>query len=292
MVSANKSVIIVTGMSGAGKTIALQVFEDLGYFCVDGLPMMMVPRLIDLFNSREDSHRGLALGMDLRQADMVEQWQAIYNELDAMHIRPQLVFLDCRRDELVRRYATTRRPHPLESSQLGLEQALDMERVLLEPLRRQADFVLDTSSYSIHDLRRTIQEKWQEMDDLTRGLRVHVLSFGFKYGPPVDADFVFDLRFLPNPYFIEELRPLNGKDDRISSYVLKDDSSQEFVKRLCDFLDYTLPLHAEEGRYRVTIACGCTGGRHRSVAVAEYLCNFLKENLYSTTLEHRHIEFG
>ena len=286
-------VLILTGLSGAGKSTALKVFEDLGFFCVDGLPASMVPKLVSLFGERGDSkYRGLALGMDLRQVDFLDQWQRAEKELADMDVLPRIIFLEAKADILLRRYATTRRPHPLESFDLGLEQALEKERNLLAPMRNSAELVVDTSLDSVHDLRRKLQEKWSAMREKTKGLRIHVISFGFKYGAPSEADLVFDLRFLPNPYFDEALRPMSGMDAPIAEYVLGSEPGSEFLQKLMDFLLYLLPLYAEEGRYRLTLALGCTGGRHRSVAVSEATYKALREAGYAATLEHRHCALG
>lgn len=286
------SVIVVSGLSGSGKSTALKVFEDLGFFVVDGLPASLTPKLVSLFREQDSKHRGLVLGLDLRQMDFPEEWRKAFGELKEQGVRTHIVFLEARLSELVRRYATTRRPHPLESRSLGLEQALETEKVLLDPLRKRADLVIDTTNYSIHDLRRTLQEKWTSLEQEVGVLRVHIISFGFKYGVPIESDLLFDLRFLPNPYFDENLRPLSGKDTIIADYVLANDPGATFRSKFLDFLSYLLPLYLADGRYRVTLALGCTGGRHRSVAVAELVCEALRRTGYAVTLEHRHLELG
>ncbi|SNR60313.1 UPF0042 nucleotide-binding protein [Humidesulfovibrio mexicanus] len=286
------SVVVVTGLSGAGKSTALNVFEDLGYFCVDGLPAAMLPKLVALFLGKDSKHRGLALGMDLRQHEFLDQWNDAVQELAAKGIVVRVLFVEATVDAIMRRYATTRRPHPLESDERGLEQALAKERALLAPLRRDAELVLDTSSFSIHDLRRQIQERFGAKEHAGQGMRVHVMSFGFKYGAPAEADLVFDLRFLPNPYFVPELRPMSGKDAPVADYVLDSETGRTFKARFLDFLLYLLPLYAAEGRYRVALALGCTGGRHRSVALAELAYATLHDAGYSVTLEHRHFDLG
>ncbi len=283
-------VIVVTGLSGAGKSTALKVFEDIGFFCVDGLPASMLPKLVTLFSGRDAQHRGLALGMDLRQLDFTSEWNKAAAELKGQGFRVQILYLDCRLDTLTRRYATTRRLHPLESTDLGLEQALEAEKKLLATMRHTAGLVIDTTEYSIHDLRRTIQEKWSVLEGSSGALRVHVVSFGFKHGIPIDCDLLFDMRFLPNPHFEEHLRPLSGQDQTVADYVLSSDVGRLYKKRFLDFLCYLLPLYAQEGRYRVTIGIGCTGGRHRSVAVSELVASTLIERNYTVTLEHRHVK--
>lgn len=286
------SVVVVTGLSGSGKSTALNVFEDLGYFCVDGLPAAMLPKLVALFLGKDSKHRGLALGMDLRQEDFLEQWNDAVQELSSKGIFVRVLFVEATTATLMRRYATTRRPHPLESGELGLEQALAKEQAMLAPLRKDAELVLDTSEYSIHDLRRMIQERFSAKGHSGQGMRVHVISFGFKYGVPAEADLVFDLRFLPNPYFVPSLRPLSGKDATVAEYVFKADPGLTFKNKLLEFLLYLLPLYAAEGRYRVAVAIGCTGGRHRSVAMSELLHATLRDSGYSVTLEHRHYDLG
>lgn len=285
------SVVVVTGLSGSGKSTALNVFEDLGYFCVDGLPASLLPKLSGLFG-KDSKHRGLAIGMDLRQHNFLDQWKDAVQELSSAGVHVRVLFVEAKTAVLMRRYATTRRPHPLESGELGLEQALIKERAMLAPLRKDAELVLDTSEYSIHDLRRMIQERFTAKEAAGHGMRVHIISFGFKYGCPAEADLVFDLRFLPNPYFVPELRPMSGKDAPVADYVLKGEPGLTFKQKLMDFLLYLLPLYAAEGRYRVALAIGCTGGRHRSVAMSELLFATLRENGYSVTLEHRHFDLG
>lgn len=286
------SVVVVTGLSGSGKSTALNVFEDLGYFCVDGLPADMLPRIVELFLGKDSRHRGLALGMDLRQHDFLDHWDQVLQELSARGVYVRVLFVEAKPATLLRRYATTRRPHPLEGGDLGLEQAMVKERAMLAPLRKDAELVLDTSEFSIHDLRHRIQERFDAKNFVGQGMRVHVISFGFKYGVPAEADLVFDLRFLPNPYFVSELRPLSGKDAAVAEYVFKDEQSRVFRQKLTDFLLYILPQYAAEGRYRITLAIGCTGGRHRSVAMSELLSAAFRDSGFSVTLEHRHFDLG
>lgn len=285
-------VVIVTGISGSGKSTALKVFEDLSFFCIDGLPSGMSAKIAELILQQDSKYRGLALGMDIRQPEFLDGWDDALAEMSRLGIVPQVMFLEAKQGELVRRYATTRRPHPLESRSLGLEQALAQERALLSPIRNSADLVLDTTDYSVHDLRRVIQTKWTALEELGRGMRVHIITFGFKYGVPSEADFVFDLRFLPNPYFDSKLRPLSGLDAVISDYVLGSEVGKGFNTKFLEFLTYMLPLYADEGRYRITLALGCTGGRHRSVSVGESVLATLKKKGYAVTMEHRHMELG
>ena len=288
----SSSVCIVTGLSGAGKSTALGVFEDLGYFTVDGLPAALAPDMVALMTRPSMSrYKGMALGMDIRQSAFLEDINMALSQMTGDGYRPMLLFLEATPHELMRRYATTRRPHPLEREGLGLEEALAAERERLAALRGSADLVVDTSRFSIHDLRRAIQKRWRAKEKL-RAIRVNVLSFGYKYGVPREADMVFDMRFLPNPYFEAALRPLSGKDKAVADYVLQSFGAQEFFQKLRDLLFFMLPLMESEGRYRVSIAIGCTGGRHRSVAVAEELTQALRQADYTATVEHRHLELG
>jgi UPF0042 nucleotide-binding protein len=284
-------VIVVTGLSGSGKSSALDVFEDLGFFTVDGLPAVLVVQMVTMVTATPLPHyRGLVVGMDLRQEGFVRDYEQALSKLRQNRHAPGLIFFEAKPDVLVKRYATTRRPHPLEKEGLGLEQALEEERARLSPLRKTADLIIDTSDYSIHDLRRVIQSKWQILEDRGRLLRVHLISFGFKYGTPAEADMLFDLRFLPNPYFVPDLKPLSGLDAPVAEYVLG--QGEPFFSRLANFLEYLLGRFEAEGRFRLTVALGCTGGRHRSVAVAEALARTLNAAGYAFSLEHRHLNLG
>lgn len=286
-------VVIVTGLSGAGKSTALQVLEDLNYFTVDNLPVSLTPEMVSVMERASMAEfRGIALGVDVRQGDLLVDLDSVLEALSEKKIRWMVLFVEADGPVLLRRYATTRRPHPLEREGMGLEAALNAERSRLIPVRRMADIVLDTSRFSIHDLRRAIQQRWSAAQDKMCSLKILLVSFGFKYGVPKEADTVFDLRFLPNPYFIEELRPLSGKDPAVAKYVYADAASQKFLQTMVDFLQCMLPLMEAEGRYRTTIAVGCTGGRHRSVATVEYLGRVLRQFEYLVSVEHRHLELG
>ena len=289
----NAPVCIVTGLSGAGKSVALRVFEDLGYFTVDGLPASLTPEMVGMMRRPSMEHfRGIALGMDLRQNDFLRQLNGALLALAEEGVRAQVLFVEAQKATLLRRYAATRRPHPLERGGFGLEAAIAAERERLRPLREMAAFVVDTSRLSIHDLRRIIQKRWTRGPENLHPLRVNLLSFGFKYGIPAEADYVFDMRFLANPYFEESLREKSGKDKAVADYVFASPAAVEFRNKLTDLVLYMLPLMEAEGRYRVTLAVGCTGGRHRSVAMAEYLRRVLRQSGYGVAMEHRHLELG
>lgn len=282
--------IIVTGLSGAGKSTVLHVLEDLRFFAIDGLPVGVAADVVThLAGDAMRQYRGVVLGMDMRQYDFLQKYAETLSRLSEAGIAPRIIFLEAESNVLVRRFATTRRPHPLENGETSLDLAVEKERHLLEPVRETADLVVDTSDFSIHQLRRVIQKEWSNIGGSLRSLRVNLISFGFKHAMPADADMMFDLRFLPNPYFDENLRELTGKDNAIQKYVLDNGAGRDFKKKFLDFLLFLLPQYEAEGRYRITIALGCTGGKHRSVAVTEVLAEALKQHDYPVAVEHRHI---
>lgn len=286
-----RKICIVTGLSGAGKSTVLRVFEDLGYFAVDGLPAGLAPEVAAIMSRDAMLHfPGMAIGMDMRQDDFLKEYNAALDKLGHGDLPVTVVFLDADDATLMRRYAATRRPHPLERLGLGLEGAIAREREALQPARDKADLVINSTDFSIHDLRREIQRHFLKNEPGYRSLRVNIISFGFKYGIPRDADIMFDLRFLDNPYFVEELRPLSGKDKEVAEYVFQKSDAREFKNKLTDLLLFTLSRMETEGRYRVTIALGCTGGRHRSVAMAESIAVALRQAGFAPVLEHRNLD--
>lgn len=282
---------IVTGLSGAGKSTALRAFEDLNYFAVDGLPASLAPDMAAMMAKPAMRHyAGIAIGMDLREPNFLEEFNKALFELGGQAMSISLVFLEAANATLERRYAATRRPHPLEKHGLGLASAIAREREDLAPLKDLADFVLDSSAMSIHDLRRAIHGHYKKTGEKSQTMRVYVLSFGFKYGIPPDADYVFDLRFLANPYFVDSLRPFSGLDQEIVDYIFKFPEAEKFCEKTAALFNFILPLMAAEGRARVTIAMGCTGGRHRSVAIANRLGRLLRQAGNKVILEHRNID--
>jgi UPF0042 nucleotide-binding protein len=278
-------IVVVTGMSGAGRTSALHVLEDLGYFCVDNLPPQLAPQLVELV---EGELSRLGFGMDVRTGAFLVGAADILDELTKRGHEIEVVFLDCADEVLVRRFSETRRPHPLAQGADVLE-GIRAERERLSALRTRARHVIDTSRTSVHDLRRSL------IDYMARGgsgprMAVRVVSFGFKYGLPVDADLVFDLRFLPNPHFVPELRPLTGRDPAVAAYVLDSDATKELLRDIQELLGHALPRYESEGKAYLTIAVGCTGGRHRSVAVAEHLASWLRQTGHDAVVAHRDAE--
>lgn len=289
----DKTVLLVIGLSGAGKSTVLHVFEDMRLFTADGVPPVLMPDMVRLLQDPAlEGAGGVALGLDQRRGEFTAELDEALHKLSSMGFRVQILFLEAEPAVLMRRYATTRRPHPLEREGVGLEQAVHEEVERLASVREMADRVIDTSTYSIHDLRRVIQRRWNSTQERTHAIKINLVSFGFKYGVPREADMVFDLRFLPNPYFVEELRPFTGRDKAVAAHVFGESSAREFKKRLIDFMTFLLPLYDAEGRYRITIALGCTGGKHRSVAMTEALMRALKRQDYAVFVEHRHMELG
>lgn len=285
-----KPLYLVTGLSGAGKSTALDAFEDLGFFVVDGLPATLVPEVASLMrNDAMQRYRGMALGLDIREPQLCSALDSAREKLQTADISPQVLFFEANEAELLRRYAFTRRPHPLEGGGLGLAAALKQERQALAPIRTGANTVIDSSDFSIHDMRQAIHHCVYPERNEQHSIRLNILSFGFKYGIPADADYVLDLRFLPNPFLVEKLRPMSGDVPEVAEYIFSFPISMSFCEKTLDFFDFVLPLMEKDCRPRLTIAFGCTGGRHRSVAVANRMAESFRNEGYAVLLEHRNI---
>ncbi|PMC34466.1 RNase adapter RapZ [Bacillus sp. UMB0899] len=279
--------VIITGMSGAGKTVAIQSFEDLGYFCVDNLPPTLLPKFLELMKESGAKMNKVALVMDLRGREFFDSlFEALDDLAENAWLTPHILFLDAKDSTLVTRYKETRRSHPLASKGLPLE-GIGLERELLEELKGRAQLIFDTSDLKPRELREKILKQFSSSVEHT--FTVNVTSFGFKYGIPIDADLVFDVRFLPNPHYIDHMRPKTGLQEEVSSYVLKWNETQKFLEKLQDLLTFMLPYYKREGKSQLVIAIGCTGGQHRSVTLAEYIANYYK-NDYHTQVSHRDIE--
>ncbi|MEK3954546.1 UPF0042 nucleotide-binding protein [Psychrobacillus psychrotolerans] len=279
-------VVIITGMSGAGKTVAIQSFEDLGYYCIDNLPPELLSTFIKLMIESNKQPRNIAVVMDLRGGDMFNSLADSVNELEeATKVTPKLLFLDAGDEVLVRRYKETRRSHPLANSGLPLE-GIKKERQLLSDLKGRAQYIYNTSKMKPRELREKIQEEFSSKS--SQVFTVNVMSFGFKHGIPIDADLVFDVRFLPNPYYIEELRLKSGLDEEVSSYVLKWIDTKTLIEKLTDLFQFMIPQYKREGKTQLVIAFGCTGGQHRSVTLAEYFGKSLKAD-DKTLVTHRDV---
>jgi len=280
--------VIITGMSGAGKTVVVQALEDIGYFCVDNLPPALLPKFVELLKDPDHNTTDkVALVMDLRGREFFDQ---LGNSLDQLmstpSIIPQILFLDATNAALVTRYKETRRSHPLSPTGSPLK-GIELERTLLAEVKGRAQLIYDTSDLKPKILREKIIEQFRENEQ--EGFSVNIQSFGFKYGIPIDADLVFDVRFLPNPFYIESMRPLTGLDEEVSTYVLKFNETTEFMLKLIDLISFMLPQYKREGKRQLIIAIGCTGGQHRSVTLAEYLANYYKDQ-YDTNVSHRDVE--
>ena len=279
--------VIITGMSGAGKTVAIQSFEDLGYFCVDNLPPTLLPKFLELMKESGTKMNKVALVMDLRGREFFDHlFQALDDLSESTWLTPQILFLDAKDATLVTRYKETRRSHPLASRGLPLE-GIGHERELLEELKGRAQLIYDTSDLKPRELREKILKQFSSNVEHT--FTVNITSFGFKYGVPIDADLMFDVRFLPNPHYIDHMRPKTGLQEEVSSYVLKWSETQKFLEKLLDLLTFMLPYYKREGKSQIVIAIGCTGGQHRSVTLAEYIAAHYK-NDYHTQVSHRDIE--
>ncbi len=282
--------IFVSGMSGAGKSTALKMLEDMGFFCVDNMPVQLIDKMVQLTvsgNGETDSR--IAFGVDIRNGSHLSDFGSVVDRLREEQIDCRTIFLDADDSTLIKRYKETRRTHPLAKNG-RVETGIALERKRLAFIRAKADYIIDTSELLTRDLRNELKKIFVDDSDF-RSLMVTILSFGFKYGIPADADIVFDVRFLPNPYYIPELKNYTGNDAPVHDYVMKHRVSQVFLDKVTDLLKFLIPNYIEEGRHQLVIAVGCTGGQHRSVTLANEIAARLKDNdSYGLRLEHRDIE--
>jgi UPF0042 nucleotide-binding protein len=290
-VRANARFVVITGLSGSGKSTVLKALEDLGFYAVDNLPAELLPAFVNLPLEYVGEPFKAALVMDVRTPRFVEVFPPILNDLLDRGYSLELIFLEADEDALIRRFSQTRRQHPLADQGESLSAGLKKERELLEPLRAQATQVLDTSRFTVHELKKEIFRIYSQLAPPAR-LHVNLMSFGYKYGIPREADVVMDVRFLSNPYFIDNLRPLDGRDQRVVDYVFKQAATTDFLNRFKGLLEFLIPLYHKEGKSQLTIAIGCTGGRHRSVAISQWLAGELKSPDCRVTLRHRDVELG
>jgi len=281
--------VILTGLSGSGKTLAVRSFEDSGYFCVDNLPVTLIPVFAELSVSARQDIRRAALVIDVREGDLLREFPEVYRRLKAgPGRRVRLIFFEADDETLIRRFSETRRPHPLASGG-GLEDGIRRERAILAPLRDLADLILDSSRFNVHELRRYIQEHLTPATS-AQAMVLTILSFGYKHGIPPESDLVFDTRFLPNPFFVPELRGRTGLDREVTDYLGATPDFGALRERLSSLLDFLIPHYMKEGKSYLTAAIGCTGGRHRSVALAEALAADLKARGYAVTAAHRDVD--
>ena len=262
--------VILTGLSGSGKTHAIRALEDLGYFCIDNLPSLLIPTMADLATRDDAGLDKVALVVDVRERGFLNQFPRTYHKLQAMpQVKPTLIFLEASHTALVRRFSETRRPHPLAKDR-SVSEGITEEREKMNAIRSMADLILDTSNLTVHELRDIFMR--MSRDDGGRAeMMVNLVSFGYKHGVPVDADLLFDVRFLPNPHFVERLKRLTGRDRAVVRYMRRHAATTDFIDRLTSFLKFVLPQYVQEGKSYLTIAIGCTGGQHRSVMIAEAL---------------------
>ena len=280
--------VIVTGMSGAGKTIALKMLEDIGFYCVDNLPISLVDKFVQLV-SEGTSIEKAALGLDIRSGEEMGNLDEILENWRRSNVDVQVLFLDANDAVLIKRYKETRRTHPLAGAG-RLENGIEKEREKLAFLKREADYIIDTSMLLTRELRKELEKIFLQ-DARYKNMYVTVLSFGFKYGIPEDADLVFDVRFLPNPYYDEHLRPLTGQVQAVRDYVMQGGTADAFLKKLYDMIDFLLPNYINEGKNQLVIAVGCTGGKHRSVTIARALYEHLEAaGEYGIHIDHRDID--
>jgi UPF0042 nucleotide-binding protein len=287
--SADPAVVILSGLSGGGKTAAAKLFEDLGYTVVDNLPGELLPGLADLVASEPDRFAQVAIVVDVRSGDATLSLAAMRGALEGRGIVPRIVFLEARDDVLIRRFSETRHRHPL-NDQRGIASSISEERRILDPVRAEADVIVDTSDLSLRQLRERL---FSQLATTSRPdqLAVQLISFGYKYGLPLEADLVFDVRFISNPYYIPDLRARSGLTDEVRAYVLGQPVTGRFLDLVKEFLDFTVPAYIEEGKTRLTIAIGCTGGYHRSIVLSEILAAWLRErDLGPVAVFHRELD--
>ena len=281
-------IVIVTGMSGAGKSTALNVFEDEGYYCVDNMPIELIPKFIELARGQKKEYCNVALGVDIRSGHSLAEFESVLDYMKKRQYNYKILFLESSDEVLVKRYKETRRTHPLAKDG-RVDRGIELERKQLKFLKQRADYIVDTSTLLTRELKQELQKIILERKEYNN-LFVTVLSFGFKYGIPVDADIVFDVRFLPNPYYVEELRPLTGNDKPIQSFVMKAPEAKEFLNKVDDLIQFLLPNYVKEGKSSLVIAVGCTGGKHRSVTLANEIYKIISRTEYGCKVEHRDIE--
>ncbi|MFC1856310.1 RNase adapter RapZ [Thermodesulfobacteriota bacterium] len=285
------NIIIVTGLSGSGKSTVLNMLEDLDFYCVDNLPVALFFKFFELCAQSNNEITNVAIGMDIRERDFFNNFPEILNDLKQSGHNFELIFLDSSDDILVRRYSETRRSHPLSCEGGSVSDSIKKERELLEGVKAIATRVIDTTKINVHQLKEMIRGHFSDLSS-DHAMRISVVSFGFKNGPPNFADLMFDVRFMVNPYFVPELKPLSGLDDVIQDFIFKDnDISNEFLNKLLDLLSFLIPQYEKEGKRYLTIAIGCTGGQHRSVAVAYRINKYLEKDYDSIALSHRDVKF-
>lgn len=267
------TIVIISGLAGSGKTVALRALEDQGFYCVDNLPVTFIKPFASIITS-DDRQRRIGIGVDIREKEFLPSVKAVLKALRKKY-NVEIIFLEADRDALIRRFKETRRPHPLTSAGIHLDEAITMEKDLLEPIREEADRILDTTAYTPHQLRQTISSFYRPHGQ-DSAMVITIISFGFKYGVPQNIDLLFDVRFIPNPHFVPELRDMNGTDKAVRNFVLTPPATIEFMDKTADLLNFLIPHYVNEGKAYLTVGFGCTGGRHRSPAIAEAMAKTIK----------------
>ncbi len=281
--------IIVTGLSGAGKTEATRSLEDMGYFCVDNLPPKLIPKFAEACVQSQGKISKVALVIDIRGGIFFDDLFESLNYLKKQDFKYEILFLDASDEVLVKRFKESRRSHPLAPGSRIIT-GINEERNRLREVKDRADIIIDTSKYAIKDLREEMTKNYGDIEQPKKQLSVTVLSFGFKYGIPVDSDLVFDVRFIPNPFYIPELKPYSGNEEPVKNYVLQQEETKGFIEKVEDLLEFLIPKYKKEGKRQLIISIGCTGGRHRSVAIANEIYNGLLSKDYNISIEHRDIK--
>ena len=279
--------IIISGLSGSGKTHALKCFEDLGFFCVDNLPPALLPVFADLCQQSNTDIKKVAVGIDIREGDFLRDFIAVSDQIRERGLQYELIFFEARDETLIRRFSETRRPHPLARNR-PIHEGIELEKEQLAELRKKSNRIIDTSEYTIHQLKRVLNEYYLDRGEGSKP-GITLISFGYKYGIPYETDLLFDVRFLQNPYFIPELNPLSGEDAAVIEYIFKRTEAREFIGQVKSFISFLVPYYEKDGRSNMTIAIGCTGGRHRSVSIADALGSDLKALGYECVISHRDI---
>jgi UPF0042 nucleotide-binding protein len=283
----NLRVVIITGLSGSGKSTALRALEDIGFFCVDNLPVVLLPKLLSLTVQSSPEIKKVAMVMDLRQKSFLDKYKNIFKGLKEKGYKIEILFLEATEESLLRRFSETRRNHPL-SAKSSIMDGIRKEVEKLSPLRQMADKIIDTTQTNVHQLKDAVQRQYYPVSSRKK-MFISVISFGYRYGLPADADMVMDVRFLPNPYYVEDLKNFDGHHGAVEKYVLDNPESREFLKRSLDMMNFLIPLYVKEGKVRLNIAVGCTGGRHRSVVMANQLTSHLQKMKYIVHATHRDI---
>jgi len=287
MIMKNLRVVIISGLSGSGKSTALRALEDIGFFCVDNLPVILLPKFLSITAVSSPEIKQVALVMDLRERSFLDKYKRIFAGLKEKGYKIEILFLESGDESLLHRFNETRRIHPLSERGMIMEGIL-LEREKLSSLKKMADKIIDTTSINVHQLKDIVQRHFSP-SSRNKKMVINVTSFGYRYGLPVDADLVFDVRFLPNPYFIEKLKNYDGNNIDVRNYVLQNKESMEFLEKMTDLMNLLIPLYEKEGKVRLNIAMGCTGGKHRSVVIANKISSFFSSMKYIVNLNHRDI---